>query len=321
MIAYDRLSLIIPADQALANKALQAALQQITGISFSNLPDLSIAVKQLNTTFGLPLVSAQTQVLPTAVYQYYINTFAANLGTGPNGSITIADVLGAIAGIPYTEEFGIIESEVNTLINNGQLVTLTSIYQTMLDTVDGVYGSGPITIPSGPAAGSYADFETAFAGNSPSPGIGLIPAAQNEIDNVVSANPTLAAALNAASDIVAASLVRENTNQTNADINWNDLIANSKVSLMSFVLSIGAYSQDTAQGGATQMIENMANVTSYGGQALVAALREGTNVVALGNANIETATQVSADPNPPAAPAELSDSTFTETEAQSQLIF
>jgi hypothetical protein len=44
MIAFDRLQQIIPADQALANKALSVALGQINGISQVNLPTFARAV-------------------------------------------------------------------------------------------------------------------------------------------------------------------------------------------------------------------------------------------------------------------------------------
>lgn len=321
MIAYDRLSLIIPPDQALANKALQAALQQINGISISEFKDFSAAVTNLETTKGLPLVQAQTQALPDPVYQYYITTFASNYGTGPNGEITVADVLGAAAGIPYTEEYTTVVNNINNLTVNLQLINLTNIYVTMLNTVDGLYGSGPIMIPSGPAAGNYTDFDTAFAGNYPAPGLGLIPAAQAEINTIITNNPNIAASLNSATSIIAASIVRELANQSRAGIVWANLIANSQSSLMSFILGISTYGTATDQGGPTQMLENMADTSSLGGQSLIGALREARNVVELANANIETSTQVSAEPDTPAPQADLIDSTYSESQAKQQLIF
>jgi hypothetical protein len=54
MIAYDRLSQIIPPDMALANKALQVSLQQISGISEMNLPTLANTVSVMQTTKDLP---------------------------------------------------------------------------------------------------------------------------------------------------------------------------------------------------------------------------------------------------------------------------
>ena len=73
MIAYDRLSQIIPADQALANKALSVALEQIAGITNMTLPTLANAVANLQTTNNLPLISALTQPVPASVANYLAN--------------------------------------------------------------------------------------------------------------------------------------------------------------------------------------------------------------------------------------------------------
>ena len=46
MITLDRLQQIIPPDQALANKALSVALQQIAGISNNPLPTMAAVISQ-----------------------------------------------------------------------------------------------------------------------------------------------------------------------------------------------------------------------------------------------------------------------------------
>jgi hypothetical protein len=53
MITYDRLKLIIPADQALACKAIQVSLQQVKGISTTALESLSGAFGAIQTTDNL----------------------------------------------------------------------------------------------------------------------------------------------------------------------------------------------------------------------------------------------------------------------------
>jgi len=67
MIAYDRLSQIVPADQALAAKALATSLQQITGISTMTLPVLANAVINLKTTNNLDQISALTEAVPSLI--------------------------------------------------------------------------------------------------------------------------------------------------------------------------------------------------------------------------------------------------------------
>ena len=58
MIAYDRLSQIIPSDQALAAKALATSLQQISGVTNMTLPVLANATVNLQTTNNLDQISA-----------------------------------------------------------------------------------------------------------------------------------------------------------------------------------------------------------------------------------------------------------------------
>ena len=67
MIAYDRLSQIVPPDWALASKALSVSLQQIAGVAVQTLPDLANAVVQQQTTQDLPLISALTTAVPPSV--------------------------------------------------------------------------------------------------------------------------------------------------------------------------------------------------------------------------------------------------------------
>ena len=57
MITYQRLSLIIPPDQALACKAIQVSLQQIKNISNMSLAQLSTAYINMQTTRDLDLIS------------------------------------------------------------------------------------------------------------------------------------------------------------------------------------------------------------------------------------------------------------------------
>ena len=61
MIAYDRLSAIIPSNLALANKALAVALGQVSGLPNMTLPTFAKTVKSTNTNQGLPAINQQKQ--------------------------------------------------------------------------------------------------------------------------------------------------------------------------------------------------------------------------------------------------------------------
>ena len=106
----------------------------------------------METLKGLDLVENVTKPVPDTVTSYYKNTFAN--GTGEFGTFTMQDFLGSAVG---TKTQNALENT-SAVIANMNVTTLTSIYADMLATVSGTYGpnAGPITIPSGPAAGVYA---------------------------------------------------------------------------------------------------------------------------------------------------------------------
>ena len=67
MITYERLSKIIPADQALACKAMTVSLQQIKNINVLSLPQLAGAFVGTVTTKDLDQINALTTAVPANV--------------------------------------------------------------------------------------------------------------------------------------------------------------------------------------------------------------------------------------------------------------
>jgi hypothetical protein len=329
MIAYDRLSQIVPADQALAAKALATSLQQITGITTMNLPVLANAVVNLETTNNLPLISALAQAVPTSVSSYLSN-IAGTDGT----SVVICDVLGIAAGYQVTDGF---INTVSTLANTN-VANLTTVYQTMNSVVGNVYGdpvNGPVTIPGGqPAAGIYyatgnvgnvtataADAAmTGTGGDTPPTGPGLIPVATNTIATIASTSSAQVAALNSYFDSMASQVVQEQTLQLAAQIDFGNLIANNNPTVYSLIYNLPGYGTQTEVGGMAQFWEGIANIDTFTGQAVVATLREGVNLALLGNAGIQTNTVVPSNPNPPLQQANLIVATFSEAEAANIIV-
>jgi hypothetical protein len=329
MIAYDRLSQIIPADQALAAKALATSLQQISGVTNMTLPVLANAVVDLQTTNNLPLITALTQAVPTSVASYLSN-IAGTDGT----SVVICDVLGIAAGYQVTDGF---INTVSTLANTN-VSNLTTVYQTMNSVVGNVYGdpiNGPVTIPGGqPAAGIYyatgnvgnvtataADAAmTGTGGDTPPTGPGLIPVATNTIATISSTSSAQVAALNSYFTSMAAQVVQEQNLQEAAQIDFGNLIANNNPTVYSLVYNLPSYGTQTEAGGMAQFWEGVANIDTFTGQAVVATLREGVNLTLLGNAGIQTNTLVPSSPNPPLAQANLIPSTYTAAQAANTLV-
>ena len=305
MIALDRLQQIIPADQALANKALATSLQQIGGINNLTLPGLAAVTNAMQTTRDLPQITALTQPVPSSVANYFTSTLAD--GTGPSGTILIVDLLGTAAGWISTDAMTETVSILSTMDTNA----LTTVYQTMNDVVTGVYGdpiTGPVVIPTGPYAGTYIDANEVFS-------TVLTPAAQTEITALTIAYPTEIAQLNTLWTNMANQLVTEQTLQAAANLSFANLQSNQKNSIYGFIFSLPGYGLDTEVGGTAQFIEAVADLTTFTGQAIVACLREGRNQRALGAAGIVVSNNIPEAPATPPPQATLIPSEYTENEA------
>lgn len=328
MIAYDRLQNIIPADQALANKALATSLQQIAGISNMNLPTLARSISGVQTTKDLPLITAQTTAVPPAVADYYTSTLAQ--GSGPNGQIRIVDVLGVASGWTITDAF----IQTVEIFSTMDLSYLTLIYQTIAKAGEGDYGDpelGPLTIPSGlPGAGTYYGTtepnpdppppdivtETAFAAAMAV----IYPLIEPAIDDLITTYPDQTTELNTLWDGMCEQIINENEFQAQIKLVWADFTANDRNSIYGFIFNLPNYGLQTEVGGMFQFLENIADLTTQGGQAIVGCLRDGQNKVVLGNAGIYTNANIPADPIPPPPEAQLLPGTYSSAEADSLVI-
>ena len=310
MIALDRLQNIIPPDQALANKALATSLKQIGGINNLSLPQLSLAVGAVQTTRDLPEITALTEATPPSVANYYINSLAT--GTGTNDNILVTDILGTAGGFVSAPAL----TETLDILSGMNTTDLADIYDVMSDVVNGVYGDpiiGPVVIPSGPYAGTYTDANDVFSTQ-------LIPAAQTEIGAIVGLYVSEVARLNTLWDSMADQLVLEAGLQSAANLVFADLTANQKSSIYGFIYSLPSYGLDTKQGGITQFLESVCDLTTFTGQSVIACLRQAQNQRALGTAGIVVSSKIPAEPDPPPPEAVLIPSEYTETEASDLVI-
>ena len=318
MTAYDRLSQIIPEDQALANKALAVSMLGITGISSLSLPQFANAVANVQTTANLPLVSALTSAVSPAAANVILSTIGT--GTGQNGTVTIYDILGTAAGYvsanALTNSATIINS-MPVLGNAGDANSLVGIYTFMEYTVNGTFGdpvAGPIIIIDGPAAGTYANASSAFSGEGGNAnanvtgGIGLLSAASSAVANVVSADPTDAATLNSYWEAMINQLILEKQTQAKANLDFTQLTPNDTSSIYGLVFALPDYGQQTQTGGMASFIQSVANLNNLGGQSVVATMREGQTK--LTGTGIGTNTAVPDNAIPPIPQANLIPATY-----------
>lgn len=298
---YQDLAVIIPPDQALASRAIASSLGQVKNILSLTLPAFAAAVSVTETNAGLPAITALTKPVPTSV-STSLNSILAT-GSGPNGTLTLFDFMGATAGIPYTAEFNAAANTINYMQAANALYTLTDstngVYVVMQDTLNGDYtvvvNPGPpvevtITIPGGlPGAGTYLSLDDAFA-------TGLIPAAGNLIANIVANNASNVASLNSNFNTMALQLNAEINNLAAAQVNFTELAANSRSSLLSFGTGLHQIGTDVLPAGQSpsDFFTAIADTSNIYGQAILASFREGRNIEVLNTAGIGSDTQIPA---------------------------
>jgi hypothetical protein len=334
MIAYDRLSQIIPPDQALANKALSVALSQISNIKDTSLPGLASAYKNTASVKNLDQLSNLTTPLPPSVQSYFDSNY--KVGSGAGNTLVITDVIGTAAGVGFTDKFATTTEIILSLQADGTLTVLSGIYGDIANSVNGVYGDalvGPVTIPSGPAAGQYsASFDmsgnievsaaqTAVSGiGGPATGIGCIPAANTAITNIIAANTSATNSLNSAFDSMAQSIISENDFLNSADIDLVAIPAGSSKYSSTFIQNLFSYALDVEANGPAQYIESIANLTDIGGQALVATMRQARNNTVLNTVNIVPNNTVDQLIAPGTEVANLLPSTYTTQQAANLIV-
>lgn len=294
----EELGKVIPPGQAVANKAVQVGFQQITGIASTTLPKLAQTVLGqcknvwsankiylanscvangqpiptyyraqqdvpagidinntdywlptslggISTMAGLPDIQAQTTALPASASDYYANDVA--VGTGPNGTLTTCDIFGAAVGSGYNSYLESAAATINAMASAGALAAIQAQYVNLLYAID----DGAM--------------------------LAHINLANIAISNFLSAYPAEAAVLNTAWSAMAAKLAEEKSNQTNAGISLDDLPDNDKTSVYGFVQNLPQYGLQVDACGASDFLDQVADLSVIGGQAIVGAMREARN--------------------------------------------
>jgi hypothetical protein len=289
MIAYDRLSQIIPADQALANKALNVSLLQISGIINMTLPVFAEAVATIDNLNDLPLVNALTTAVPPEVANFYVNTLGIPTNTPPN--VKIVNVLGTPSGYVHVDALNDTVNQINSMGSGTNY--LQTVYQTMLLVVQGFFDvtvppvppdpdptTETIITPGYPAAGTYATHDEAI--------LALILVAQSEIINLQSAYPKQCDAITTNSKAMANQLVTELAQQARAKLNFAELIPNDQTSVYGFIFSLPTYGNDVGPNGMRDYVTKITNQSTLTGQSIIGTLREGQDQTIINSAGIKS---------------------------------
>lgn len=312
----DELGKIIPPSQATANKAIQVSLQQINNIPTTTLPRLADAVLGnvdnpwdvaqpylanavvsngdpvpsyyratddvpvgvdinntaywtpttlggLSTMAGLPLIQAQTTTVDTSVTNYISTTMAT--GTGPNGTITTYDVLGlALDSNNFAAQLATATAAINTMQGAGSLATLNTAYVNILSAVN---DAGVIT--------QIGNANAAIAALTANPNVTTLNTAWTYMANLMNLSAKYT---------------------TEAGIDYFLLQPGDKNSVYALVQNLPYYGLLTANGDAAEFLENLADTTTLGGQAIVGVMREGRNNARLSAAGMYNTNQIPSNP-------------------------
>ena len=330
---YSRLKQIVPADQALASKAITTALTQVDTIFNTSGSRLSVATQGLETNKGLNLINALTSPCPANVLDYFKNTYAT--GTGPDGILLLTDVIGTPTGYIITDALSNTVAVLNTMTTAGAFANLTNgvngVYTVMANTIAGDYTttnttpnpSPPpddltdytVTIPAGlPGAGTYGPFSSESAAISAA-FVNLNANMTANVNAIVSSNSTLVGYTNTNWNEISSQIDNVNVNLALSNVDFANLVPNTRPT--SLATSLTDYGLDTTEGGAAFVLESLATATQ-GGQAIVSTMREARNQERLGAAGIETNIIISEEVAEPQA--QLSSGQYTASEAVSQKI-
>ena len=286
MVPFQRLEKMIPADQALANKALQASFDQIKNVVSLQLTELAATVTAIETNAGLGLIVGLQQAVPDSVRTAINSTVAT--GTGPNGTLVLGDVLGCASGYNITSQMTNTVAVINTMTTTN----LQNIYEVMANTANEDYGvyNLTITIPIGePGYGVYANIDVAFSN--------LVTLAASNISTLVSTYPTQTTQLNSNFVTIANTVASQQASingNTASGIDYGNLQANLQSVIPSFVDSLHDYGLQVAPGEANDYLMSVANVSNQTGQAIVGCLREGRNLELLNNSGVGVNSEIPA---------------------------
>lgn len=323
---------IIPDDLAVANAALNRSLQQIKGISNTTTETLAASISRLETLKDLPDIADQQQYVTEPVIEYWQNYYGQDYGlqlaTGNNNTLTVSDVIGFAAGynsgLPLTENTQLL----TTLNDAGAFTDFTQtqgIYETIQTFCTGIWtaedpmmpGDWYTTIPVGwAAAGIYGPFATAEEAFEDAWLNGIIPVVAVASVDVYDLNPEAQTAYD--NEVTwQTQYGREYLNRQKADLNVTE-INPSDQSALSLAQSLPNLGVRTEFAGPAMWFERVSNATSVGGQGIVAAMREGRNILALNEAGIVQDASVPSETPP--YPGTLATNTLTKEEANALVI-
>jgi len=292
-------------------------------------------VKNLETLKDLPLLQNQTTYLDPAVANWWKNFYGLDygipLGTGNLNTIFLSDVIGFIAGynsdVPLSQNSSLMQE----LVAEGALNEFTragGIYEVVQEFSQGLYGpvnvavdpdppEWELTIPAGYfEAGTYGPYSSALECYEDVWVNVLVPAIALENVAIVQ-NYTKAQQVLQNDYIWQDQIGREHLNRARIDLDAATIPPSNTVAI-NFGQSLPEIGKDTSFGGPAMFMERVVDATTLGGQATIAAMREGRNLQRITEAGVQQDAPI--DTTGIEQPGSFVPSTYTEAEANALVI-
>ena len=318
---------VIPPAQAVANKAVQVAFEQITNITNSTIPAFADTIDTVtrnpwnsNTSYlanavvanapAVPTVGNLAQLSPSTVFYRAQQDVPAGVSINTTDywlPTTLGCGLSTMADLPLIQaQTTPIDSSVTAYFSNtmatgtgpdGTITTCDVIglaidhdnFDTRLTTVADVIDG------LGTGLDDLSQIYTLMLGSANDAAmIAYISSANAEIESIRSVHPDQVAAMNTDWVYMANLMNLSAKYTTEATIDYFTLPAGDKVSTMSFVQQLSVYGTQTCSCGPAAFLNSVADTAMLAGQGLVGAMREGKNNQCLGEARLN----VNTAPNP-----------------------
>jgi len=309
---------VIPDEQAKANWAFIISLGQVRGILNSTPGQIGSAASTVQTNRGLLKTGSLTETLPDSTADYILDSMGE--GSGPRGTYYLSDLIGASAGLPFNENIDVMVRNFQALDAVSGFSSIALVFETMRGVLSGRFQEYDdeasyydIVIPDNlPGTGTYGNETQAlnallaeqdvivaeYIARYPTEHGELFGAFTSSLAGVVGGIKQLwDAEVQFNTTYVTGYETRETVIEPGASVNpsVNGIPANKK-STMAFAENLGQYGKKTDKGNIASILEAMVTDT-LGGDAIVAAMREGRNQEELDASGIRGDNQISDQPS------------------------
>lgn len=236
---------ILPSEVAVAASAFSFSMRQIKNISTMDIQKFSQVVTNLESTAGL-----NVNLTNTPVDQLGTVSALAMIakGTGPNGTYTMCDFFGSMTGIEYQLQ------QIQSLITQLQTPALVTTYASIAT-------------------------EMALSTNHDATLTTLIASANTEITRIYNTQSLIVQELN--------TLWNNLGSKLSSEINARELALaadsfSDSTTIYAFTDNVSAYALETQSCQSAPILESISDLTTLGGNSLIAAMRETRNASRLG---------------------------------------